>query len=751
MATTQRMHVAIVHYHLQAGGVSSVIRAHSELLTATGIPHVILVGEAPDNPTSLPIRVIKGLGYEHQHSKFPSAPELLQSVMECARDALGATPDLWHFHNHSLGKSRLVPEMVALLAEKQARLLLQIHDLAEDGRPENYHHIRDLAQLYPIAPNIRYAWINRSDQRQFLQLGIPEIHTDYLPNPVSIPATESDVSSTTPPLLLAPIRGIRRKNLGELVLLSKFLPAGARIAITQAPKNPTACPVHDDWRAFAARLKLPIDFAVVDESPGHRDASNNEPRDFDFWLKRATHFITTSVVEGFGLPFFESLKLRKPILGRNLPKVTADHPSRIGQLYERIPVPCDEIDLTALRRTMVRSLEHSHRLYGQPLKPEFLHQTYNSLLQNRAFDFGNLPESIQRDVILRTTELKVESEGKMVDLREWLSNAVSSQWSNEVWTEPTCELLTSYHKLIHSQTAPPSHLEREQVLRAYFRPEHFHFLMNAEPQDLTASKTIRACVFDIYGTLLIAKPGGIKPDPHVDSALRALFHRHGFSVSASPSSALHALVQNEHHNSPHAHPEIDLLHLLREWLEPGPNNDMHALLVELEDCWHPCSMMPGVISMLTELAGMGMVMGLLSNAQANTLTVLDRFTNGASRCIDSDLSILSYQHRIAKPSAGLFQLMADRLATRGIAADETLFIGNDPAQDIAPAARIGFRTALFTGHPDSIRPGNCKPDYLIEDWTQFADFIRQLNDAASRPIHTSFPTSAVPKAFSAER
>jgi FMN phosphatase YigB (HAD superfamily) len=45
--------------------------------------------------------------------------------------------------------------------------------------------------------------------------------------------------------------------------------------------------------------------------------------------------------------------------------------------------------------------------------------------------------------------------------------------------------------------------------------------------------------------------------------------------------------------------------------------------------------------------------------------------------------------------------------------EETLFIGNDPLQDIAPAAARGLKTALFTRHPDSFRPGDCTPDFVI--------------------------------------
>ena len=61
-------------------------------------------------------------------------------------------------------------------------------------------------------------------------------------------------------------------------------------------------------------------------------------------------------------------------------------------------------------------------------------------------------------------------------------------------------------------------------------------------------------------------------------------------------------------------------------------------------------------------------------------------------------------------------MMVEKLADRGIRPGETLFVGNDPLHDIAPATAAGFRTALFTGHPQSLRPGDCAPDFVIRDW-----------------------------------
>lgn len=45
---------------------------------------------------------------------------------------------LLHWHNHSLGKNTAAPGVIRSLAHEGWRILLQVHDFAEDNRPENY-------------------------------------------------------------------------------------------------------------------------------------------------------------------------------------------------------------------------------------------------------------------------------------------------------------------------------------------------------------------------------------------------------------------------------------------------------------------------------------------------------------------------------------------------------------------------------------------------------------------------------------
>jgi putative hydrolase of the HAD superfamily len=234
------------------------------------------------------------------------------------------------------------------------------------------------------------------------------------------------------------------------------------------------------------------------------------------------------------------------------------------------------------------------------------------------------------------------------------------------------------------------------------------------PPDSAPSKAYRAIVFDIYGTLLIAPAGGVKPDPAADPLLREILERFGHQPPESPSMALHAAVLRHHAAAGVPYPEIDLRMLWREVLSLEAGTDTAPLVEALESAWHPTRPMPGAEQFIRQLSRSGITLGILSNAQCNTLSSL----GGVADLFAPELVILSHHHGIAKPDPGLFQMLTDRLAGRGITPGETLFIGNDPLHDIVPAAAAGFQTALFTGHPDSVRPGECSPDFTFQTWAE---------------------------------
>jgi FMN phosphatase YigB (HAD superfamily) len=723
------MRVAIVHYHLAPGGVTRVIESASQVLTNAGVRHVILTG---DN--------VAGLGYLTIPGKL-TAGELLAILRATATRALGAAPDIWHFHNHSLGKNALLPEIIARFAAEGERLVLQIHDLAEDGRPANHPLIADFPTLYPFSPRIHYAFLNSRDLRTFTEAGLPSENTTLLPNPIPLPSASlrdlgaPAANSSSPTILFAPIRGIRRKNLGELVFLAALAPPQTWFAISRAPLNPDALPVHDHWRKFAASQHLPVEFDVTGRLAPAAGATSS----FESWVENATHFVTTSVAEGFGMPFLEAAVHGKPLLGRNLPHLTAEHTRhgiRTGHLYDRLLVPVSWIDPKLLRDHLTVDLERTCRAYRRRLSRELIDSTLARLVRGDWLDFGNLPEPLQQGIIERFRSDPahravplVEIDGTTRPAADWLATTLADRtptaapdqlvpYSPENYQH---SLSGIYQSLASQPAAPLSHIPPERILSAHLAPGSFHFLLAALKPAPVPPKACRAVIFDIYGTLLIAPPGGVRPDPFADPVLRDILRGFDHDPPASPSGELHAAVLRHHAAAGVRFPEIDLRVLWREILDLPPGTDTTALVEELEAAWHPSRPMPGAGQAVGILARSGLSLGLLSNAQSNTLSAL----GGLSDLFAPELTILSYQHGVAKPSPELFQILTDRLAGRGITPDETLFVGNDPLHDILPAAAAGFQTALFTGHPDSLRSGECVPDLVLTKWADLIPYIRQ--------------------------
>lgn len=742
------MRVAIVHYHLAPGGVTRVIESASQVLTSSAIAHVIIIGETPPSGWGVPPQTVPGASRSlappvHQISALDyltdpqthTAAELLTHLRTAATRALGAPPDIWHFHNHSLGKNALLPEVIARLAAAGERLILQIHDLAEAGRPANYPLIANCPALYPFAPRIRYAFLNSRDHRTFTDAGLPAENATLLPNPISPPRSALPVPGSSPTILFAPIRGIRRKNLGELVFLSALAPPNSWFATSRAPLNPDALPVHDHWRKFAANQRLPVEFDVTDRLAPAAGATSS----FESWIATATHFVTTSVAEGFGMPFLEAVARGKPLLGRNLSHLTAEHARhgiRTGHLYDRLLIPVGWIDLKLLRDHLTVDLERTYRAYRRPLSQEFIGSTLTRLSHGDWLDFGNLPEPLQQGIIERFRSDPanrfvplVEIDGTTHPAADWLAAAIADRnpTATPVQLAPYSlenyqKALTALYQSLASQPAAPvSHVPPERILTAHLAPGSFHFLLAALKPAPVLPKACRAVIFDIYGTLLIAPTGGVRPDPFADPVLRDILRHFDYDPPASPSRDLHAAVLRHHAAAGVEFPEIDLRVLWREILDLPQGTDLTALVEALETAWHPARPMPGAEQAISILSRSGLSLGLLSNAQCNTLAAL----GGISDLFAPELTILSYQHGVAKPSPTLFQILTERLAGRGITPDETLFIGNDPQHDILPAAAAGFQTALFTGHPDSLRPGECVPDIVITKWSELIPFIRQ--------------------------
>jgi glycosyltransferase involved in cell wall biosynthesis len=388
--------VAIIHYHLRPGGVTRVIERAMESLNHRA-DLLILTGEAPapDDLLTPITEPFDALGYSDE--KQPDFKQVAEDLRFTARSLLGRDPDVWHIHNHSLGKNSFTPQLAWHLAGAGCRLLLQPHDFAEDGRPENYHLLRkqlgeSLDQmLYPLADHVWYAPINYRDKAFLEGIGLKNVHE--LPNAVT--AHVSTPAGSASKTIVYPARAIRRKNLGEFLLWSLLAPDDYTFQSTLAPQNPKWQGYYYDWVDFAKELNLPVEF----------DAGRKH--DFSTLVRNAEALISTSIAEGFGLAFLEPWLENKPLIGRKLPEITTDFEDAgldLSGLYATLPVPLDWVGETPFYDALEAAMKQSYAAYAKPWRPEELDQAKEILVQDGRVDFGILDEELQRIVIRHLVE-----------------------------------------------------------------------------------------------------------------------------------------------------------------------------------------------------------------------------------------------------------------------------------------------------------------------------------------------------------
>lgn len=386
------MRVAALHYHFRRGGVTNVMTTAGRALRDAGTELVFMAGEPPAVKLDFPCVVDPALGYDRDERP----DELYRRIVSQA----GGAPDLWHIHNHALGKNLAVPRLVHYLAERGERMLLHIHDFAEDFRAANVQRLRELAPdpaalqafLYPVAEHIRYATLTQRDAGVLIAAGIPHAQVDVFPNPVAAPAFASAAADRSSPVktYVYPVRGIRRKNIGELLLWAARGEGQDRFVLTLPPSSAVDAGPYAAWKELAVALKLPVEF----------EAGLNRP--YADVLAQADALITTSIAEGFGLSFAEPWLAGKPLTGRRIDDVVCDLEEtglRFGGLYDRLPVPLAWVNRERLEDAIRQSLHTLYRDYELAEPDDAVARAWKAMTCDDHVDFGRLDEAMQADVI----------------------------------------------------------------------------------------------------------------------------------------------------------------------------------------------------------------------------------------------------------------------------------------------------------------------------------------------------------------
>jgi FMN phosphatase YigB (HAD superfamily) len=145
---------------------------------------------------------------------------------------------------------------------------------------------------------------------------------------------------------------------------------------------------------------------------------------------------------------------------------------------------------------------------------------------------------------------------------------------------------------------------------------------------------------------------------------------------------------------------------------------------------------PYAFEALSALKQDGITVGLISDAQCFSMLQLARAlgkqgkVSALSDLIDTELLALSCEVGGRKPSERLFRKFIAELATRDVAPNQVLHVGANLPNDVIPARRLGFHTALYAGDKASVVANNeqlndptTRPDVLVTDLRQIVDIV----------------------------
>ena len=422
------MDVIIIHFHLNRGGVTRVIENHLRSLALAEsdrpVERVTIVyggravawnpAIADELPFELSMVVVPELEYDDQ------AVGSKRSLFEALQDVLlnyDRDSTVLHIHNHSLGKNVALLQAIFDWANAGWRLLLHIHDFAEDMRPENYRHmVQEIGsaeglqrKLYPQAPQVHYVVLNERDRSVLTQAGIVDERLHLLPNAVALLSNSGDSvrrsegkqlvgdtygTSIRSKYVLYPVRAIRRKNIAEFLLWSTLV-EDSTFALTLAPLNPVELSRYQSCVQVARELQLPVMFEVGAKLTLEQNYAT------------ADAIITTSVAEGFGLVYLEASLAGLPLIGRSLPGIVDDF-RKAGMSFpglgDSVKIPNWAVEVDRVVEHHVRLAANLRHAFGMTTQDSGrVRAEVESGFAGDTVDFGRLDFSAQKTVLKRAS------------------------------------------------------------------------------------------------------------------------------------------------------------------------------------------------------------------------------------------------------------------------------------------------------------------------------------------------------------
>jgi Glycosyl transferases group 1 len=374
--------LVVVHYHLRPGGVRRIIElALPHIISTAPVPLesiTLASGEKPD------AEWLEDLGKELRDTKVRffcepafrylseqrSSPERIRLRIRSALQALtkGFPPNsalIWA-HNLALGRNLILSDELAVFSEEYGLpLLSHHHDLWFENRWSRWSEMRSCGfrslsavarASFAAAARVCHFTINRLDSA-ILSQHLSKERARYLPNlarpskaptRASVRAARSWLRSQLGddgPVWISPTRFIRRKNLAEAILLTRWLRPEGWFVTTAGVSSREELRYARALKAASLQGKWRVQFELIANSNG------SAPPIIDL-ISASEAILLTSAQEGFGLPYLEAAALNKPLVARHLANVVPDLLElgfHFPNLYREIFIAPDLLQLKAER------------------------------------------------------------------------------------------------------------------------------------------------------------------------------------------------------------------------------------------------------------------------------------------------------------------------------------------------------------------------------------------------------------------
>lgn len=390
------MRLIIFHYHLRPGGIRRVIELATPYLLRQfdgAVTQVVLAtGEAADtkwseffvhqlHDTPVEFFVKPAFGYlSEQRATSPTLGRRIRVALDRLLD--GATADNTVVWAHNLGIARnlvLTRELVRACERRGITLVAHHHDWWFDNRWLRWPEMRRFGTrtlaaaartVFPAAPHVRHLTINQADSR-VLQRHLGN-RVEWLPNLTergAPPALERVQTAQSwlqgklrdhgAPVWILPCRLLRRKNVAEALLLTRWLRPEAWLVTTGGVSSA-------DEQAYARKLEAGAQQHDWRLRLGVLAGDESKKPSVPELLAASECVMLTSIQEGFGLPYLEAAAAEQPLIARTLPNIAADL-ERFGfqfpQSYGEVLVAPDIFDWDA----EVRRQDRGFRAWKQHL------------------------------------------------------------------------------------------------------------------------------------------------------------------------------------------------------------------------------------------------------------------------------------------------------------------------------------------------------------------------------------------------